>query len=110
MMTPLAKQQIKTVHMILKFLLDKEVLSNDASTVEMTRNGYPSVYPCRWGANLDISQIEWALKNGSWWFIGPIRQLKIRVAKGKRKKISQSDIDLLKHAAKKAKFSLSITR
>lgn len=100
-------EQIEAVHKILQYLLDKEALSKDPSTVEMKREGYPSVYPCRGGGlKLDISQIDWALKEGKWWFMGPIKQLKI--SKVKKEKLSQADITLLRRITKEANFDLSI--
>ena len=100
-------EQIEAVHKILQHLLDKEALSKDPSTVEMKREGYPSVYPCRGGGlKLDISQIDWALKEGKWWFMGPIKQLKI--SEVKKEKLSQADITSLRRIAKEANFDLSI--
>ena len=102
-------EQIEAVHMILQYLLDKEALSNDPSTVEMKREGYPSVYPCRGGGlKLNFSQIDWALKKGKWWFLGSIKQLKI--SEVKRKKLSQADITFLRRIAQEAKFDLSMTQ
>ena len=99
--------QTEAVHMILEYLLDKEVLSDDPSTVEMTREGDPSVFPCRRGdPRLDTSQINWALEKGKWWFAGPIKQLKI--TKAKKAKLPRADIKLLERIAEKAKFNLSI--
>jgi hypothetical protein len=58
------------------------------------------VFPCRKGWDesrlkkiLDISQIEWAYKEGKWWFIRPIIELKI--TKVNKEKLSQIDIDHL---------------
>lgn len=102
-------EQTEAVHMILQYLLDKEVLSDNPSTVEMTRENYPSVYPCRRGfPKLDIDQIIWAEKEGKWWFIGPIKQL--RITQAKKQKLSQADITLLKRIAERAEFSLSLTQ
>ena len=101
-------EQIEVVHKILQYLLDKEALSKDPSTVEMKREGSPSVYPCRRGGlKLDISQIDWALKEGKWWFLEPIKQLKI--SEVKKEKLSQADITLLSRIAKEANFDLSMT-
>lgn len=102
-------EQIKAVHTILQCVLDKEALPNDPATIEMKREGYPSIYPCRSGGlKLDISQIDWALKEGKWWFLGPIKQLK--VSEVKKEKLSQADITSLKRIAKEAKFDLSLTQ
>ena len=101
-------EQIKTIHQILKYLLDKESLSNDPLTVEFKRKGYPSVFPCRRGGEkLDIGQVEWALKENKWWFIGSINHLKI--SKIKKEKLSQDDIKLLKRIAKDIDFNLSLS-
>ena len=101
-------EQIKAIHSVLQYLLDKEALSIDPLTVEMKREGYPSVYPCsRRGPKLDMSQVNWALKAGKWWFIGPIKQLKISEAK--KEKLSQADITVFVKMAKEANFKLSIT-
>jgi len=107
-------EQIKAVHAILDFLLEKQVLSNDPLTVELSREGNPPVFPCgrivqakAYTQNaLNMDQINWALKEGKWWFIGPIQRLKI--TKVKRKNLTESDIESLKLIANKEEFSFSI--
>ena len=68
-------EEIEAVHTILWFLRDIDGLSDDPAYVEITREGYPSVFPCRKpkeNGKLDLEQIDWAKENGKWWFIGPI--------------------------------------
>ena len=101
-------EQFKTVFLILHYLREKMALSDDPSTVEMTREGYPSVYPCRRpkdeSKKLDLSQFN---EIGTWWFIGPINELII--SKLKKGKIDKADINLLKKLAYQAEFSLELT-
>ena len=101
-------EQCEAVYNIIRYLIDRDALSNDPLTVEMTRRGYPPIFPCRKGLpKLDINQIEWARNNGNWWFTGPIKALKVTDVK--MEKLFQADVDLLKRLAKKAEFDLNIT-
>lgn len=87
-------------------MIDKDALSYDPLSVEMTRSGYPSIFPCRSGfPKLDIDQLEWSINHG-WWFTGPVKTLKITDIK--KEKLSKADIDLLKRLAKKGDFILKI--
>ena len=90
-------------------LLDREALSDDPGTVEMTREGYKSIFPCRsyGGPKLDITQLDLAMKEGKWWFLGPIKQLK--VSDVKKSKLSQADMLTFKRLAVHGNFELSIT-
>jgi len=98
----------RVVHIIISGLLHREALSTDPRTVEMEREGYTSIFPCGRGwPGLDISQLDWAIKEGSWWFNGPIKRLKI--SKVKKAKLSQANISLFKRMAVHANFELSIT-
>ena len=89
-------------------LLDREALSADPGTVEMKREGYKSIFPCRRGwPKLDLSQLDLAMKEGKWWFLGPIKQLK--VSDVKKSKLSQADMLTFKRLAVHGNFELSIT-
>ena len=100
-------EQFEAIQYVLQYLINKEALSSDPATVEMKREGYPSIYPCRHGGQkLDISQIDWALKEGKWWFTGPIKQL--RISEIKQENLSQADFTLLVKIAKEAKLDLTM--
>jgi len=100
-------EQCEAVYNIIRYLIDRGTLSNDPLTVEMTRRGYPPIFPCKKGfIKLDINQIEWARNNGNWWFMGPIKTLEVTDVK--MENLFQADIELLKRLAKKAEFNLNI--
>lgn len=100
--------QARAVHIIISSLLEKEALSTDPLTVEMKRKGYKSVFPCGRGyPKLNLNQLDWALKEGKWWFNGPIKQLKI--SKVQKTNLSKADISLFKTMAVNGNFELSMT-
>ena len=104
-------QEIEAVHTILWFLRDIDGLSDDPTYVEMTREGYPSVFPCRKpkeNGKLDLEQIDWAKENGKWWFIGPIETLKVGVPSRKKWARFGADKRILQHIAKNAGFMLEL--
>lgn len=74
----------KTVHMVVRSLLEKGVFSPHPEKVVIERVGNPDVYPCgrRGSEGLDLSQLEWAAKEGRFWFSGPIKAMKIITDKG----------------------------
>ena len=100
--------QTRLVHIIVSGLLEREALSDNPRTVEMTREGYTSIFPCGsfGGPKLDLSQLEWALKEGKWWFLGPIKQLK--VSDVKKSKLSHADLLTFKRLAIYGNFELVI--
>jgi len=90
--------QARVVHIIISGLLHREALSTDPRNVELEREGYKSIFPCGRGwPGLDISQLDWAIKEGSWWFNGPIKRLKI--SKVKKAKLSHADLLTFKRLA-----------
>lgn len=100
-------EQTKAVYDAMKYLMDKNALSEDPLNVEMTREGYKPVNPCSRGVDkLDLRQLEEAKKEGKWWFIGPIKSL--RITNVRRSRLSQADVDLLKRITEEAKISLSL--
>jgi len=106
---PQFPEQVNTVFLILQYLQEKAALSDDPLTVEMTREDYPSVYPCRRpkieSKQLDLTQlIEARKKIGTWWFIGPIKELVI--SKLKKDKLDKADLRLLDRLANQAEFKL----
>jgi hypothetical protein len=75
---------IKTIFLIIRSLLQKGIFSPHPENVAIERVGRGPVYPCgRYGSEgLDLSQLEWAMREGRFWFLGPFRDLKIIIDKG----------------------------
>jgi hypothetical protein len=75
----------RTVYLVIRILLEKGVFSPHPENVMIERVGNKDVYPCgrSYGAEgLDLSQLEWAAKEGHFWFNGPIKAIKIIIDKG----------------------------
>jgi hypothetical protein len=75
----------KTVYTVIWSLLQQGVFSPQPENVAIERAAGNDIYPCRrsYGAEgLDMSQLEWAAKEGRFWFNGPIRAIKIIMDKG----------------------------
>jgi len=84
---------IKTILLIIRSLLRKGVFSPRPENVMIERVGYDPIYPCgrSYGPEgLDLSQLEWAAKEGHFWFSGPIKAIKIVIDKGSM----QGDLEL----------------
>ena len=102
------REQTLAVYNVLKYLQGKSTLPKNPRDVEMTRENCESIYPCRRGTDmLDITQIEWAKKQGKWWFNGPIKDLIITNLK--KEKLDESDMILLKMISEKAGINLILT-
>ena len=75
----------KTVYLVIWSLQNQGVFSPQLENVMIERAGGNDIYPCRrsCGAEgLDLSQLEWAAKEGRFWFNGPFRAIKIIMDKG----------------------------
>jgi len=74
----------KTVYMVIQSLLEKGIFSPHPENVMIERVGNRDIYPCgrRGPEGLDLSQLEWAAKEGRFWFSGPIKAMKIIIDKG----------------------------
>ena len=100
-------EQTKAVYNIVRFLVDKKALGEDPTKVEMLREDRRSVMPCRKGfGELNLDQLEWARKEGTWWFIGPVTELKV----GLKDKfvITDEEMALLERLAQDAGLKLTI--
>ena len=75
----------KTVYLVIWSLQNQGVFSPKPENVMIERTGGPDIYPCRrsYGSEgLDLSQLEWASKEGRFWFNGPVIAIKIIKDKG----------------------------
>jgi hypothetical protein len=75
----------KTVYLVIWSLLQQGVFSPQPENVAIERAVGEDIYPCRrsYGAEgLDLSQLEWAAKEGRFWFNGSFIAIKIIKDKG----------------------------
>ena len=75
----------EVVYSVISNLCRKGVFSPNPENVSLEREGHPDVAPCgkSYGPErLDLSQLEWAAKVGHFWFLGPVKAIKIVVDKG----------------------------
>lgn len=75
----------KTVYTVVWSLFQQGVFSPHPENVVIERADGNDIYPCRRGygaEQLDLSQLEWAAKEGRFWFSGPVRALRIIMDKG----------------------------
>jgi hypothetical protein len=71
----------KIVYEKVKVLNDKKLLSRNPLDVEIKREGRNSIFPCgrSYGPDaLDLGQLKWAADNGHFWFLGPIKGLRVK--------------------------------
>ena len=74
----------KFVYDKVKTLSDKKRLSHDPLDVEIEREHREPIHPCgrSYGPDaLDLSQLKWAADNGHFWFLGPFKGLRVKMAK-----------------------------
>jgi hypothetical protein len=83
---------IRTILLIIRSLLDRKAFSPRPENVVIERVDREPIYPCgRYGPDgLDLSQLEWAGKEGHFWFSGPIQIVRIILDKGSM----QGDLEL----------------
>jgi hypothetical protein len=75
----------KTVYTVIWSLLQQGVFSPQPENVIIEGASGNDIYPCKksYGAEgLDLSQLEWAAKEGRFWFKSPVRAIKIIMDKG----------------------------
>jgi hypothetical protein len=75
----------KTVYRVISSLLKEGVFSPQPENVAIERADGGDIYPCTrsYGAGgLDLSQLEWAAKEGRFWFSGPVTAIKITMDRG----------------------------
>jgi hypothetical protein len=75
----------RTVYTVIWSLLQQGVFSPQPENIAIERAAGEDIYPCgrSYGAEgLDLSQLEWAVKEGRFWFSGPVRAIKIIMDKG----------------------------
>ena len=70
----------ETIYLVIKNLLEKGILSPSPESVMIERVGRDPIYPCgkSYGPEgLDLNQLEWAVREGKFWFLGPIKAMKL---------------------------------
>ena len=85
-------ETIKAILLIVRSLLRRRIFSPRPENIVIGRFDEPPIYPCgRYGPEgLDLSQLEWAAREGRFWFSGPIRVIKIILDRGSM----QGDLEL----------------
>lgn len=70
----------ETIYLVMKSLLEKGILSSSPESVMIERVGRDPIYPCGKSYDpegLNLGQLEWAAREGKFWFLGPIKAMKL---------------------------------
>jgi hypothetical protein len=70
----------ETIYLVIKSLLEKGILPHNPESVIIERVGRDSIYPCgiSYGPEgLDLGQLERAASEGKFWFLGPIKAVRL---------------------------------
>jgi len=106
--------QARVIYLILHNLSDHDLLSSDPLTVAIEREDRPPIYPCARGfpgGPVDIGQLEWAEREGKFWFLLPIKTLWIELDDRKKRGKNIGAITwLLNQIASDAGFGLEFER
>jgi len=74
----------KTIYSVIRSLIQKRIFSPNPDNIVIERVDREPIYPCgrSYGPDvLDLSQLEWAAKEGRFWFLGPIKSVRIIIDK-----------------------------
>ena len=81
---------------IVNNLVKEGRVSDDPVDVRIERVNREAILPCRRSKKpgpLNLEQLAWASQNGKFWFLGPIKSLKVTLGKGKTREIHVSEMD-----------------
>lgn len=76
------RELTKLFYSVLKLLCDRNLVSHDPNEVEIIRRGRKTINPCARSFSpdsLDLRQLKYAYDNGSFWFLGPIQGLSVKL-------------------------------
>jgi hypothetical protein len=93
---PSEVEMTKEIHSIVKILMDQGWLSGDPHDIVIERVGRVPVRPCRRSEKpkvLNLEQLEWAKREKHFWFSGPVKSLKIKLANGTVRKTYMQELD-----------------
>jgi sporulation protein YlmC with PRC-barrel domain len=86
------------IYNIVNTLVKEGRVLGNPEDIRIERVNREPVLPCRRGKDtntLNLEQLEWAAKKGEFWFLGPIKSLKINLGKGKVQETLVSELDRL---------------
>jgi hypothetical protein len=84
------------IYNIVNNLVKDGRISGNPEDIRIERVNREAVLPCRKGKDansLNLEQLEWASEKGKFWFLGPIKSLKVNLGKGKVQETLVSELD-----------------
>lgn len=84
------------IYHIVSNLVKEGRVSGKPENVRIERVNREAILPCRRSKepnSLNLEQLEWAANNGHFWFLGPIKSLKVILGRGRVQKTLVSELD-----------------
>ena len=86
----------REIYHIVSNLVKEGRISGDPANVRIERVNREAILPCRRlkePNSLNLEQLEWAANKGRFWFLGPVKSLKVTLGKGRVKETLVSELD-----------------
>jgi len=84
------------IYHIVRNLVKEGRISGNPENVRIERVNREAIRPCRRSSDpnsLNLEQLEWAANDGRFWFLGPIKALKVILNRGKIQEILVSELN-----------------
>lgn len=84
------------IYHIIQNLVQEGRISGNPENVRIERVNREVIRPCRRSSHpnsLNLEQLEWAANNGHFWFLGPIKSLKVILNRGKVQETLVSELN-----------------
>ncbi len=84
------------IYHIVSTLIKQGRISGNPENVRIERVNREAILPCRRSKDpntLNLEQLEWAANNGHFWFLGPIKSLKVILGRGRVQETLVSELD-----------------
>jgi len=84
------------IYHIVSNLVKEGLISGNPENVSIERVNREAILPCRRSKepnSLNLEQLEWAANNGHFWFLGPIKSLKVILGRSKVQETLVSELD-----------------